>query len=47
VRWAQTQFPAILPGGIIDSAPLMRAPDNPVWERYKANHDCGTGACAA
>jgi nitrous oxidase accessory protein len=39
VRWAQTQFPAILPGGIIDSAPLMRAPDNPVWERYKANHD--------
>lgn len=39
VRWAQTQFPAILPGGIIDSAPLMRAPENPVWERYKANHD--------
>lgn len=39
VRWAQTQFPAILPGGIIDSAPLMRAPVNPVWERYKATHD--------
>ncbi|MFT0547709.1 nitrous oxide reductase family maturation protein NosD [Allopusillimonas ginsengisoli] len=29
VRWAQTQFPAILPGGVIDSAPLMRAPDAP------------------
>lgn len=39
VRWAQTQFPAILPGGIIDSAPLMRAPVNPAWERYKASHD--------
>ncbi|WP_255475098.1 nitrous oxide reductase family maturation protein NosD [Pusillimonas sp. ANT_WB101] len=29
VRWAQTQFPAILPGGVIDSAPLMQAPDAP------------------
>jgi len=27
VRWAQKQFPALLPGGIIDSAPLMEAPD--------------------
>lgn len=26
VRWAQAQFPAIHPGGIIDSAPLMLAP---------------------
>jgi len=24
VRWAQSQFPAILPGGVIDSAPLMK-----------------------
>jgi len=23
VRWAQSQFPAILPGGVIDSAPVM------------------------
>jgi nitrous oxidase accessory protein len=26
VRWAQAQFPAIHPGGVIDSAPLMNAP---------------------
>jgi len=26
VRWAQAQFPALLPGGVIDSAPLMRPP---------------------
>jgi len=24
VRWAQARFPALLPGGVIDSAPLMR-----------------------
>jgi nitrous oxidase accessory protein len=26
VRWAQSQFPAIHPGGIVDSAPLMKPP---------------------
>ncbi len=26
VRWAQAQFPAIHPGGVIDSAPLMTPP---------------------
>lgn len=26
VRWAQRQFPALLPGGVIDSAPLMTPP---------------------
>lgn len=26
VRWAQTQFPALLPGGIVDTAPLMSPP---------------------
>ncbi len=26
VRWAQAQFPAIHPGGVIDSAPLMKPP---------------------
>lgn len=25
VRWSQAAFPAILPGGVVDSAPLMRA----------------------
>lgn len=29
VRWAQSQFPAIHPGGVIDSAPLMRPPEIP------------------
>lgn len=27
VRWAQKQFPALLPGGVIDSAPLMKMPE--------------------
>lgn len=26
VRWAQTQFPALMPGGIVDSRPLMLPP---------------------
>jgi len=26
LRWAQTQFPALHPGGVTDSAPLMRPP---------------------
>lgn len=26
IRWAQTQFPALLPGGVVDSHPLMSAP---------------------
>lgn len=29
VRYAQTQFPAVTPGGVIDSAPLMRPPETP------------------
>ncbi|MBO1114142.1 nitrous oxide reductase family maturation protein NosD [Bordetella petrii] len=29
VRWAQSQFPALLPGGVIDSAPLMHPPGLP------------------
>ena len=29
LRWAQAQFPAILPGGIVDSAPLMAPPPIP------------------
>ena len=33
VRWAQSQFPAIQPGGVIDSAPLMEPPviAEPAW----------------
>jgi nitrous oxidase accessory protein len=29
VRWAQSQFPAIHPGGVVDSAPLMTPPAIP------------------
>ena len=29
IRWAQAQFPAILPGGVVDSRPLMAPPTRP------------------
>ena len=29
LRWAQSEFPALHPGGVVDSAPLMRPPDIP------------------
>jgi nitrous oxidase accessory protein len=29
IRWAQSQFPAVLPGGVIDSHPLMTPPQRP------------------
>jgi nitrous oxidase accessory protein len=29
LRWAQSQFPAILPGGVVDSHPLIAAPPLP------------------
>ena len=34
VRWAQSAFPALLPGGVVDSAPMMRpvAIAVPDWE---------------
>jgi nitrous oxidase accessory protein len=35
VRWAQSQFPAIHPGGVIDSAPLMKPPDVAARRRLK------------
>ena len=37
IRWSQSTFPAMLPGGVIDSAPLMkpRLPEIPVWEKDK------------
>ena len=36
IRWAQSSFPATLPGGVVDSAPLMVAPDFTVPPRYAA-----------
>lgn len=35
VKWAQSQFPAILPGGVTDSRPLMVPPENETFERYR------------
>ena len=35
VKWAQSQFPAILPGGVADSRPLMTPPDNPTFTKYQ------------
>lgn len=35
VKWAQSAFPALLPGGVVDKAPLMRPKEIaiPDWER--------------
>ncbi|MFZ0399313.1 MAG: nitrous oxide reductase family maturation protein NosD [Methyloceanibacter sp.] len=30
IRWAQAQFPALLPGGVVDSHPLISPPARPV-----------------
>ena len=37
IRWAQSAFPATLPGGVIDRAPLMQPvrPDIPEWEKIQ------------
>jgi nitrous oxidase accessory protein len=35
LRWAQASFPAIHPGGVIDSAPLMQAPRPPALARLE------------
>jgi nitrous oxidase accessory protein len=35
VRWAQSQFPAILPGGVVDSAPLMSSPEPIALKKFK------------
>lgn len=38
VRWAQKEFPALLPGGIVDDAPLMQPHDLPETAReWKAS----------
>ena len=36
VRWSQANFPAILPGGVVDSHPLTRAPEIAVPEHVAA-----------
>lgn len=36
VRWSQSSFPAIMPGGVTDSHPLMHPHDIPVPEDIKA-----------
>ncbi len=34
IRWSQAAFPALLPGGVIDRAPLMKpvTPRTPIWK---------------
>lgn len=42
VRWAQSEFPALLPGGVIDAGPLMRPVEIaiPEWEKRNGrNHE--------
>lgn len=34
VKWAQAQFPAILPGGVMDSKPLMKPYQNQTMPKY-------------
>lgn len=37
IRWAQAQFPALLPGGVVDSRPLIAPPPRPaIAERDKS-----------
>lgn len=36
IRWAQSSFPATLPGGVVDSAPLMTAPTVAIPPEYLA-----------
>lgn len=39
VRWSQSTFPALLPGGVVDSAPLMQPPEKLLanWEAQSAS----------
>lgn len=36
IQWAQSSFPATLPGGVVDSAPLMTAPNITIPAEYIA-----------
>ncbi|MCP1771656.1 nitrous oxidase accessory protein [Neisseria perflava] len=35
VKWAQAQFPALLPGGVVDSKPLMKPYENNIMPQYR------------
>ncbi|MDO5667837.1 MAG: nitrous oxide reductase family maturation protein NosD [Alcaligenaceae bacterium] len=35
VRWAQSQFPAILPGGLMDTAPIMLMPESATYKKLQ------------
>ncbi|CAM5203982.1 nitrous oxide reductase family maturation protein NosD [Oligella ureolytica] len=35
VRWAQSQFPALLPGGLMDSAPIMKMPESTSYAKLQ------------
>jgi len=37
IRWSQSTFPAMLPGGIVDRKPLMHPlrPEIPAWKETK------------
>ncbi|XXQ68417.1 nitrous oxide reductase family maturation protein NosD [Neisseriaceae bacterium B1] len=35
VKWAQQQFPAIMPGGIVDSKPLMKQPESETVQKLQ------------
>ena len=37
IRWAQAQFPALLPGGVIDSRPLIAPPPKPTLKSRSAS----------
>ena len=39
LRWAQSQFPALHPGGVVDSAPLMRPPEVRLAARAEDSHE--------
>lgn len=39
VKWAQAQFPAVLPGGVVDSKPLMKPYAPKIQTRYQAMKD--------
>ena len=35
VRWAQSQFPALLPGGLMDSTPIMKMPESISYKKLQ------------
>jgi nitrous oxidase accessory protein len=47
IRWSQAAFPAILPGGVVDSHPLMRPPEIAVPDHIAAMEAAARPAWAA